>query len=116
MITPSVRPLITSVDGSLARFSTSSAEIGLPCRTPPRITRIRVVRAAFPSAFAAAIGSPSDSRNAIADGPSSSASSASAPAASAARRVSVFFTTVKRAPWFKSSVRSPSISGIERPR
>ena len=36
--------------------------------------------------------------NAIADGPSSSASSASAPAASAARRVSVFFTTVKLRP------------------
>jgi hypothetical protein len=60
--------------------------------------------------------SPSASRKAIALGPSSNASSASAPAASAARRVSVFLTTVKRAPLSSSRVRSSSICGIVSPR
>ena len=68
------------------------------------------------SAFAAATMSPSASRNAIALGPSSRVRSASAPAASAARRVSVFFTTVKLAPLSISRLRSASICGIVRPR
>ena len=54
--------------------------------------------------------------NAIADGPSSSASSESTPAASAARRVSVFLTTLSRAPCSSSVPRRPSICGIVRPR
>jgi hypothetical protein len=60
--------------------------------------------------------SPSASMNAIAVGPSSSASSASAPAASAARRVSVFLTTLKRAPASISFVRSSSTCLFVRPR
>ena len=84
--------------------------------TPPRIASTFVSRAESASAFAAATMSPSASRNAIALGPSSSVSSASAPAASAARRVSVFLTTVNRAPLSSRRVRSWSIWGIVRPR
>ncbi len=84
--------------------------------TPPRMARTFESRAMSASAFAAATMSPSASRNAIALGPSSRASSASAPAASAARRVSVFFTTVKRAPLSSSFERSSSICGIVSPR
>jgi hypothetical protein len=83
---------------------------------PPRISSTRVSRAASARAFATATASPSASMKAIADGPSSSASSWSAPAASAARRVSVFLTTLNRAPWSSSLVRSPSIWGIVSPR
>src|SRR5207245_1980546 len=103
----------TSTGGSFARLSTSSPLIGVPSRTPPRIARMRVSRAASASVFATATGSPPLSRNAIAVGPSSSASSASAPAASAARRVSVFFTTWKRAPCSSSRPRSVSMSVID---
>src|SRR5918995_6367161 len=113
---PSTWPRSWSSGGSFARFSTSAAVIGRPSRTPPRTSSTRVSRAAAPNAFATATGSPSDSRNAIAVGPSRSASRASAPAASAARRVSVFLTTVNRAPCLSSSVRRPSICGIVRPR
>src|SRR6266536_660629 len=105
-----------SSGGSVARLSTSAALIGRPSRTPPRIASTLVSRAASASALAAATMSPSASRNAIALGPSSRASSASAPAAAAALRVSVFFTTVKRAPLSSRRVRSESISGIVRPR
>ena len=86
--------------------------------TSTKILAIRggVLEAASRSAFATAAGSPSDSTNAIADGPSSSASSASAPAASAARRVSVFLTTAKRAPCSISFERRPSISAFVKPR
>ena len=83
---------------------------------PPRIDRILVVFAASESAFATPTMSPSASMKAIAVGPSSMASSVSAPAASAARLVSVFFTTVKRAPCSITLVRSSSISVTERPR
>ena len=83
---------------------------------PPRIARIFVVFAESASAFATATMSPSASMKAIAVGPSSMASSASAPAASAARLVSVFFTTVNRAPCSISFVRRSSISVTERPR
>ncbi len=72
--------------------------------------------AASSSALATATGSPSDSRNAIAVGPSSIASSASMPADSAARFVSVFLTTEKRAPCSISFVRSSSSSVTVRPR
>ena len=72
--------------------------------------------AVSPSAFATATGSPPLSMNASAVGPSSSASSESAPASSAARFVSVFLTTWKRAPASISRVRSSSIWGIVRPR
>jgi hypothetical protein len=54
--------------------------------------------------------------NAIAVGPSRSSVSACTPASSAARLVSVFLTTEKRAPWWSNSVRTPSISDIDRPR
>jgi hypothetical protein len=53
---------------------------------------------------------------AIAVGPSISSSTSVVPACSAARLVSVFFTTVKRAPASSSLPRSSSISGIVRPR
>src|SRR6266542_3690 len=105
-----------SSGGSVARLSTSAALIGRPSRTPPRMASTLVSRAASASALAAATMSPSASRNAIALGPSSRASSASAPAASAALRVSVFFTTVKRAPLSSRRVRSKSICGMVRPR
>jgi hypothetical protein len=100
----------------VARLSTSSADIVRPDITPPRIASTFVSRAESASAFAAATMSPSDSMNAIALGPSSSVSSASLPAASAARRVSVFLTTLNRAPLSSSRERSESICGIVRPR
>ena len=115
-ITPTSCARMTSTGGSLARVSTSSAVSDLPSSTPPRIASTFVLVAASRSAFATATGSPSDSTNAIADGPSSSASSASAPAASAARRVSVFLTTEKRAPCSSSFERRPSISAFVSPR
>ena len=106
----------TSAGGSFASRSISSIDSDAPWSTPPRIERIFVSRAASLSAFATATASPSLSTNAIALGPSSSASSASAPAASAARRVSVFLTTEKRAPCSISLLRNPSISEFVRPR
>jgi hypothetical protein len=42
--------------------------------------------------------------------------SSGTPASSAARFVSVFLTTVKRAPCLSTSVRTPSISGMVSPR
>src|SRR5688500_428127 len=113
---PSTWPRSWSSGGSLARVSISSAVTARPSSMPPRTASTFVSRAVAPIALATATGSPSASRNAIAVGPSSSASSASAPAASAARRVSVFFTTVNFAPCFKSSVRRSSIWGIVSPR
>ena len=109
-------PRSTSAGGSVARLFTSSSPIVDPSRIPPRIWRTLVSRAALLSALATATGSPSVSRNAIAVGPSSSASSASAPASSAARRVSVFLTTWKRAPCSRSSPRSLSMSVTVNPR
>jgi hypothetical protein len=88
----------------------------VPSSMPPRIARIFVVFAESASAFATATMSPSASMNAIAVGPSSIARSASAPAASAARFVSVFFTTVNFAPLSITFVRSSSISVTDRPR
>src|SRR3954447_12574140 len=113
---PSTCARRTSTGGSFASDSISSGSTGRPSSIPPRSARTRVVRAASTSALATATGSPSDSRNAIAVGPSSSASSASLPASSAARRVNVFFTTAKRAPCSSSFVRSSSICGIVSPR
>ena len=55
-------------------------------------------------------------KKAIAVGPSSSARSSVVPAASAARRVSVFLTTEKRAPCVSRSVRSLSMSVTVSPR
>src|SRR5256885_4506465 len=106
----------TSSGGSFARDSISAASIGRPSSIPPRISSTRVSRAASTRAFATATGSPSDSRNAIAVGPSSSARSVSDPAASAARFVSVFLTTAKRAPCSISLERSSSIWGMVKPR
>src|SRR5712691_4938522 len=105
-----------SSGGSFASDSISAASIGRPSSIPPRTTSRRVSRAASTRAFATATGSPSDSRNAIAVGPSSSARSVSDPAASAARLVSVFFTTAKRAPCSISLERSSSIWGMVSPR
>ena len=68
------------------------------------------------SAFATATMSPSASRNAIAVGPSSSASRASLPDSFAAIRPSVFLTTVNFAPFSSSVPRRPSMSVIVRPR
>ena len=116
MIAPSTCPRSTSTGGSVARLSTSAAVIVRPCITPPRISSTFVSRAESASAFAAATMSPSVSMNAIALGPSSSASNASAPAASAARRVSVFLTTVNRAPLVSSRERRSSICGMVSPR
>ena len=115
-IAPSTCPRSTSNGGSFASSSTSSPEIVLPCISPPRISSTFVSLAESASAFATATMSPSLSMNAIAEGPSSSASSASAPAASAARRVSVFLTTVNFAPCSISFPRRASICGIVRPR
>ena len=116
MIAASTWPRRMSNGGSVASVSISSAVIVRPSMIPPRIASTFVSRAESASAFAAATMSPSASRNAIALGPSSSASSASAPAASAARRVSVFFTTLKRAPLSSRRVRNASICVIVRPR
>ena len=80
--------------GSEARFLTSASVIVLPSSTPPRITRIFPAPAISFKTLAAAAGSASDSRKAIAVGPSSSSSRSFASACSAASRVSVFFTTV----------------------
>ena len=121
-ITPTSCAWRTSSGGSLARLSISASVIDLPSSTPPRNARIFVSRAASLSAFATATGSPPASTNAIAVGPSSSASSASAPAASAARRVSVFLTTVKPGPVFEQldpqacelAVREPAVVGDDQ--
>ena len=67
------------------------------------------------SVFATATMSPSPT-NAIAVGPSRSAFSVSRPASEAARFVSVFFTTEKRAPCSRSFVRTSSSSLTDRPR
>ena len=75
-----------------------------------------VSRAVSESAFATATGSPSVSTNAIAVGPSSSASSDSLPTSSAARRVSVFLTTWNRAPLPRSFARSSSSCAFVSPR
>src|SRR6266508_481456 len=109
-------PRSRSSGGSVARVRASSCEMALPSRMPPRTSSTRVSRAESASALATATGSPSDSRNAIAVGPSSRARTGSAPAASAARRVRVFLTTVKRAPCSSSFVRSASICFIDKPR
>ena len=94
------------VDGRQRRQSrsTSSPESDLPSSIPPRSVRTFVSFAVAASAFATAAGSPDDSMNAIAVGPSSMTSSASAPACSAARRVSVFLTIRNRAPCGSSCV------------
>ncbi len=112
---PSTCPRSTSAGGSDARSRTWSALIGLPCKIPPRTLRIFVWRAVSESAFATPTMSPSPTK-AMAVGPSRSSMSSGRPASSAARFVSVFFTTVKRAPCFSTSVRTPSISGIDSPR
>ena len=103
-------------DGAAAAEEKTSFDVVLTAAGGQKIQVIKVVRAASASAFATATGSPFASRNAIAVGPSSSASSASAPAASAARRVSVFLTTAKRAPCSRSLPRSSSICDIVNPR
>ncbi len=105
----------TSAGGSFARRLTSSAPISSPSRKPPLTTRTSVLPASS-SAFATATGSPSVSRKAIAVGPSRSVTRPSTPAASAARFVSVFLTTVNRAPCSISLPRSSSISETVRPR
>ncbi len=114
-IAPATCARNVSTGGSDASSLTASAVIVVPSSTPPLIDRISALAASF-SAFATATGSPSLSRNAIAVGPSSSASSSVVPAASAARLVSVFLTTVKRAPCPIRSVRSLSMSVTVRPR
>ena len=114
-IAPSTWPRSTSAGGSDARSRTCSALIGLPCRMPPRRLRIFVWRAVSFSAFATPTMSPSPTK-AIAVGPSRSSTSSGTPASSAARFVSVFLTTVKRAPCLSTSVRTPSISGMVSPR
>ncbi len=106
---------MVSTGGSDASSLTASAVIVVPSRMPPLIDRISVLAASF-SALATATGSPPLSRNAIAVGPSSSASSSVVPAASAARLVSVFLTTENFAPWVSRSVRSLSMSVTVRPR
>src|SRR5207249_7314638 len=116
VIAPSSCERSTSNGGSFASDSISPAATGLPSNSPPRTSSTFVSRAASTSAFATATGSPPDSRKAIAVGPSSNASSVSEPAASAARLVSVFFTTAKRAPCSISFVRSSSICGMVSPR
>ena len=87
-----------------------------PRACPPRSVSTFVSFAVAASAFATAAGSPDDSMNAIAVGPSSITSSASAPACSAARRVSVFLTMRKRAPCGMSWSRSASSCLFVRPR
>ena len=77
--------------------------------------RIFVFLAVSLSVFATATMSPSPT-NAIAVGPSRSAVSVSSPASSAARFVSVFLTTEKRAPCARICVRTSSSSPTERPR
>ena len=116
MITPTSWLLTISGAGSLASASMSAASIELPASRPPRSESTFVSRAVSASAFATATGSPSVSMNAIAVGPSSSASSDSVPAASAARRVSVFFTTCRRAPLPRSFARSSWSWAFVRPR
>ena len=104
-----------SIGGSDASSFTDSAVIVVPWSTPPLIVSTSALAASF-NALATAAGSPSPSRKAIAVGPSSKASRSVVPAASAARLVSVFFTTVKRAPWASRSVRSLSMSVTDNPR
>ena len=115
-MTPTSWLLTTSGAGSFASSSTSSPEIDRPESVPPRSARTFVSLAVSDSALATATGSPSASTKAIAVGPSSSASSASAPASDAARRVSVFFTTWKRAPLERSLTRSSSSCVFVSPR
>jgi hypothetical protein len=89
--------------------------MGAPWRIPPLIERTFVFLAVSSSVFATATMSPSPT-NAIAVGPSRSAVRLSSPACSAARFVSVFLTTVKRAPCSRIFVRTSSSSVTERPR
>ena len=77
--------------------------------------RIFVWRAVSFSALATATMSPSVTK-AIAVGPTRNSFSWSTPATSAARFVSVFLTTEKRAPCFRSSPLTVSISVMFRPR
>ena len=104
-----------SAGGSFASCLRSSAPISAPSSRPP-LSVIVSARTASSSAFATATGSPSVSRKAIAVGPSRRASSGSIPADSAARFVSEFLTTEKRAPCSSSFPRSSPISVTVRPR
>ena len=115
-ITPTSWLFTTSSGGSFASSSTSAPVSAFPERTPPR--RVEHLRPRGRRRRGPSPRRPGRRRstNAIAVGPSSSASSASAPAASAARRVSVFLTTVELSPRCSRSVaRRPIELAVGQP-
>ena len=113
---PTRRPYSTSRDGSLAIDSISGAPRISPFIQPPLNSSSvpPLLRRKSDSALAAAAASPRT--KVIAVGPSRNAFSGSAPALSAARSVSVFLTTRKRASASRSVPRSSAACGTEMPR
>ena len=90
--------------------------VASPLMRPPFGSRMSCSRRNWLSALAARATSPSSATNVKAVGPSSSSFRSSAPACSAARSVSVFLTTRKRAPASVSFRRSSAAWGTLMPR